>query len=294
MRIRAVGPLFEELYCRFNKPALIYPDPLVFAHQYDDPADREVAALVAACLAYGTVKQIHASVAAALGHMGPSPAAYVSTRAPGMMARDFAGFTHRFTSGAELARLLAGVGRVMARHGSLGACFSAGMREDDETVLPALTVFINALGGGSGLKFLLPSPERGSACKRLLLYLRWMVRRDAVDPGCWAGVPAAKLVMPMDTHIHRFARETGITRRASADMKAALDVTAFFRCIAPGDPVRYDFALTRLGMRRNEETRAQRRELVTAVCAAMKDLEKAGAHMRVHSPRPALAARIQR
>ncbi len=100
----------------------------------------------------------------------------------------------------------------------------------------------------SDMTMLLPSPGKGSACKRLNLFLRWMVRSDDVDPGGWSGVDAGKLIVPLDTHMHRMGLEVGLTRRKQADMQAALEVTRAFRTIAPEDPVRYDFALTRLGI----------------------------------------------
>ena len=91
-------------------------------------------------------------------------------------------------------------------------------------------------------------PSAGSACKRLNLYLKWMIRNDQVDPGCWKKIPPSKLVMPLDTHIFRICSNLGITKRKSADMKTALEITSFFRSINPEDPIKYDFALTRPGI----------------------------------------------
>ena len=96
---------------------------------------------------------------------------------------------------------------------------------------------------------LLPAPRDGSACKRLMLFLRWMVRRDAVDVGEWTSVSPGELVIPLDTHVHRIARELGLTSRATADLAAALEVTESLRAYDPLDPVRFDFSLSRLGIR---------------------------------------------
>ena len=117
-------------------------------------------------------------------------------------------------------------------------------------MLPALARFVGELRSyaGSVLPSLLPSPADGSACKRLNLFLRWMVRKDAVDPGPWTSVPGAKLVVPLDTHMFRIARGLGLTPRRQADLKIALEITAGFRAIRPDDPVRYDFSLTRLAL----------------------------------------------
>ncbi len=104
-------------------------------------------------------------------------------------------------------------------------------------------------GGGVACGRLLCHPAAGSACKRLNLYLRWMVRRDDVDPGGWTGVSPARLVIPLDVHMHRIGRGLGLTQSRYANLRTALEITAAFRRIAPDDPVRYDFALTRLGIR---------------------------------------------
>ena len=148
-----------------------------------------------------------------------------------------------------------GAGRMIRRHGSLGRRFAAGLGAADETVIPALASFVDELArsSGRGLEHLVPRPERGSACKRLNLYLRWMVRSDEVDPGGWKDIDPARLIVPLDTHMYRICRSLGMTERKVADMRAALEVTAAFREIVPEDPVRYDFALTRLGIRRDAD-----------------------------------------
>ena len=96
---------------------------------------------------------------------------------------------------------------------------------------------------------LLPDPDRGSACKRLHLFLKWMVRVDAVDPGGWTVLPPSALVVPVDTHMHRIGLALGLTERGQADIRTALEMTEAFSLVRPDDPVRYDFALTRFGIR---------------------------------------------
>lgn len=237
-----------ELYARYNRRAYVSPDPLQFLYAYDDPADREIVGLVASSLAFGRVPQILASVTRVLDRL-PNPAADVRRAGRAEWRRRLRGFRHRFVTGEDVSDLLYAAGRLLERHGSLEACFTNGHDPSDATVLPALTAFVGALRRESGRRsYLLPSPDDGSACKRLHLYLRWMVRRDDVDPGAWA-VPASKLIVPLDTHMHRIARALGLTARRAADGRTALEVTAAFRAMTPEDPVRYDFALTRLGIR---------------------------------------------
>jgi uncharacterized protein (TIGR02757 family) len=157
-----------------------------------------------------------------------------------------------------MAAMLLAARRLSRDYGSLGACFRAAMAGRDETVLPALEAFAAQLRAAADgdCGHLLPDPTRGSACKRLNLMLRWLVRRDEVDPGGWDDVPAAKLVVPVDTHMHRIAAVIGATARAAADMTTAIEITAAFRSISPLDPVRYDFALTRLGIREDMDLSA--------------------------------------
>ncbi len=239
----------EALYARCNRPEFIYPDPLAAVLRYRKAPDQEVAGLIAAALAFGNVKQILRSVDAVLECL-PQPREALLRATPARLNECFGGFRHRYSDGADLIALLLGMRRTIRAHGSLQNAFTAKSKPGDATVLPALTSFVEELRGDAPENnYLLPDPRRGSACKRLMLYLRWMARRDAVDPGPWRGIAPRLLIVPMDTHMHRMALRLGLTRRRSADLRAALEVTAAFRTIAPDDPVRYDFALTRLGIR---------------------------------------------
>jgi len=240
----------EGLYQRYNRREFVHPDPLEFLYRYDDPRDREIAALVASGLAYGRVRQILKSVESVLERM-PEPARFLRKATAKGLEKTFEGFKHRFTTGEELAGMLTGAKLAIEAHGSLEACFRSAIREDDEDVRRALESFAATLNihcDGEGTT-LVPRPGAGSACKRLNLYLRWMVRKDEVDPGGWEGVPKEKLVVPLDTHMFRICRALGMTGRRQGDMTTALEITAAFRRIAPEDPVKYDFALTRLGIR---------------------------------------------
>ena len=239
----------EELYERYNRRECVHPDPLEFLYDCDHADDGEVVGLVASSLAYGRVAQILRSVGRVLDLLGPSPAAFVDGATKHKLVEALRGFRHRFTSGEEIAALLAGIAGVRRRHGSLQASFMAGMNLRGN-LQAALSAFVAELGDAAGrrLPHLLPSPADGSACKRLNLFLRWMVRHDNVDPGGWDDVPASMLMVPLDVHMHRIGCELGFTGRAQANWRAAEEVTTAFRRMAPADPVRYDFALTRLGM----------------------------------------------
>lgn len=241
--------LLERLYRRYNRATHIGSDPIVFVHQYREPRDREIAGLIASSLAFGNVKQIQQSVASVLNVMGP-PARFVEKSGSAAMMRVFRGFRHRYVTERELCSMLTGARRVLRDFGTLGDCFRAHYDAQDETIVPALGRFVRSFHANNGIEqnYLLPQPDRGSACKRLHLFLRWMVRRDAVDVGDWEGIPPSRLVVPLDTHMHRIGLALGLINRKSADLRTALELTQAFARLSPEDPVKYDFALTRLGM----------------------------------------------
>ena len=245
----------DKLYQTYNRKRYLHPDPLEFLHQYNDMREREIVGLIAASLAYGRVKQILHSVSIVLKIMGPSPVHYIKAADRGRLFKDFSRFRHRFAGGDQLAALLMGIKHLIISYGSLYDCFLTGLKKADTTTLSALTFFVRNLTntGNRSPGHLVPLPERGSACKRLNLFVRWMVRKDAVDPGGWQAVPASKLIVPLDVHMHRVGLGLGLTSRTHADMRTALEITAAFKKIRPKDPVRYDFALTRLGIRREAD-----------------------------------------
>jgi uncharacterized protein (TIGR02757 family) len=224
-------------------------DPIRAVLDYPAPEDREVAGLLAALLAYGRVDLMRAHTRALLDRLGPRPARGVRDDIPNLKGLDY-----RFHRGRDLEALLGGIGRLLDRHGSLGAAFARHWGRDD-SLRPALAGFADELriasgGAGPGLKFLLADPARGGACKRWLLYLRWMVRSGAGDPdfGLWTGIPPSVLLVPLDTHLVRVSGRLGFTVRKTPSWKMAEEVTAALRRVCAEDPVRYDFPLCHLGI----------------------------------------------
>jgi uncharacterized protein (TIGR02757 family) len=239
--------LLEELYRKYSHREQVFPDPVGFLYDYPEAKDREIVGLIASSLAYGRVAQIHKSVASVLEKMLPSPRSYLEKSTNKKLFDNFKGFKHRFTTDYELSLMLIAIKSLLEEHGSLQKYFLAGLQPDDGNVLSAMCHFSQGLMKYSDFdkNSLLPCPTRGSACKRLNLYLRWLGRSDAVDPGGWEEVGASKLLMPVDTHIYRFGLAFRLTDRKSADMKTTLEITDGFKKISPEDPVRYDFTLTK-------------------------------------------------
>jgi len=241
----------EGLYGEWNRPEFIHPDPLEFVLRFREPADQEVAGLIASSLAFGQVRHILKTLGCVFRVLS-SPAAEIEKRSRAELAECFRSFRHRWVSGEELADLLHGIRRLRGDYGSLENFFRSGVRRGDRDVIRPLGPFVDGLKKASGRECpgLLPCPGKGSACKRLMLYLRWMVRKDAVDPGPWTGISPAMLIVPLDTHMFRIGKHFGLINRGTPDLKSALEITRFFRGLVPGDPVRYDFSLTRPGIRK--------------------------------------------
>jgi uncharacterized protein (TIGR02757 family) len=253
-----VYELLEEIYADFNRREYVSPDPLEFLYHYDSPADREIVGLIASSLAYGRVASILASVNRVLSVLGSNPADTLASTDISTLTDRLHGFKHRFTDGREMASFLSGIGRALRAHGTLEKLFCLGMESElgnggssRAGVIEAMDAFAVSVlsGGGLDSSHLLPRTSKGSACKRLALYVRWMVRHDDVDPGGWSKIAPCDIMVPLDTHMFRIASGLGFTARSSADGKTATEVTAAFRRLCPDDPVRYDFALTRFGIR---------------------------------------------
>lgn len=271
-------PFLERLLTRYHRPEFLHSDPLEFVHHYQAPHDREAVALVSALLAYGNVKQIRASVRTVLAAMeraDGSPASFVEMlgrqEGPRRAETALSGFYHRWNRSSHLVLLLRLLGEAWRKDGSLGSLFCAGIGPEDADFTGALDRLIaswkarakvlSPVGADRGFLHLLTAPSAGSTCKRWCMFLRWMGRSDELDPGLWtAGSPlfevgedvrpldSGLLVIPLDTHTGRISQYLGLTARRSLNWKAALEVTAGLRRCDPDDPVKYDFALSRLGI----------------------------------------------
>lgn len=226
-----------------------------FVHRYARPEDKEIVAVLAASLAFGNVKAFRPKIQAVLDVLGDAPARAADDRRA--LLRSLATWKHRLYTGRDVALLLSGARSLQREHGSLGAAFAAGWRASRGELREAASVFVRAIRKRAGLdqesstgaKHLFVDPSNGSAAKRVMLLLRWMIRPDdGVDTGLWADVPASALLVPVDVHVHRLGRNLGLTTRASASWKTAEDITAWLRRFDADDPVKYDFALCHMGM----------------------------------------------
>ncbi len=240
----------EYIYLKYNKKEYINPDPLLFVYNYSEKKNREVAGFIAACLAYGRVEMIMKTVTCVLDKLQPTPHKYLMSRTKKDITNDFKGFKYRFAKDIHLIDLLWGIREVLDSYTSLENCFYHGYSSQDETVLQGLAFLSEKINQNRQAGHLLANPKKKSACKRSLLFLRWMIRKDHVDPGCWGKANPSKLIVPLDTHMYKTGKMLGFTSRKSQDMKTALEITNGFRAILLDDPVKYDFCLTRFGIRK--------------------------------------------
>lgn len=247
--MKKMAHFLERIYTRYTRADLISPDPLEFLARFSRLKDRELAALLAACFAYGNVKQILKNINGILAQMPHGPHAFITQTTPAQMRQIFKGFRYRFTGEEELCAFFGAMRKILKKYGSLENCFLHYYQPTDDTVLPGLCGFARELRVEADLHTLVPDPDKKSALKRLNLFLRWMVRQDAVDPGGWHKVSPAQLIVPLDVHMHRIARNLGLTKRNAADMTTALEISRAFKKCYPHDPIKYDFCLTRFGIR---------------------------------------------
>jgi uncharacterized protein (TIGR02757 family) len=275
-RASALREPLERLYREFDYGARVERDAIRFPLRYPDPRDRELVALLTACLAYGRVDLFGRQLDGLLRVMGPSPAAFVAGFEPRRHAPAFAAFRYRFNRPRDIVAFCVAARDVLARYGTLEKCFLAGDRDADLPIGPPLERFVRTfldadLGEvfprgrlSRGYRHLFPLPSGGGPCKRLHLFLRWMVRREPPDFGLWTGVSPARLLIPVDTHVENMSRAIGLTRRRSRTWRMAEEITARLALIEPADPVKYDFALCHKRM--SGECRDRRDERICAPC----------------------------
>jgi uncharacterized protein (TIGR02757 family) len=255
LRLRST---LDELYDGFDSPDSA-TDPIQVVRRFDRSDDREIVGFCAAALAFGRVTSVLQSIERLVAIMGRRPGEYVRAFDPAREAPKFTGLVHRWTRGDDLMALLWILRQMIDRAGSLEDFFLQGAPTDDDVGRAldsfserALALDVSRAYGRTprrpGVCYFFPRPSAGSACKRLNLFLRWMVRRDAHDLGVWTRVPTSKLVVPLDTHVIRVGQCLRLTRYSSPGWRMAQDITASLRRLDADDPVKYDFALCHLGM----------------------------------------------
>ncbi len=259
---KKIAVLLEEKYALYNHPEFIAPDPLMVVRTYEDLREREFAAFMAAHFALGRACCISDTVRTILNSLcytaqQKTNTNFLSQPLSALLALDesdlmltFNNFVYRFFSVSDLVSLLLALRSVYSFYGSLEALLEKNLASSSGSLVAALTQFISELETANQLRSkwksnLVPSPKNGSACKRLMLFLRWMVRKDAIDPGGWSVLKPSDLLVPLDTHAIRSYRQLGFIQTNAVTIKTVLIVTEHLKHIAPDDPLKYDFVLSR-------------------------------------------------
>jgi uncharacterized protein (TIGR02757 family) len=249
----------DALYRDYNREESV-SDPVHRVRPFADPRDREVAGFCAAALAFGRVASVLNTIDTLFHILGPRPAEFVRNFDPGASHPELRAMVHRWTRGEDIAALLWVLRQMLERAGSIEAFFVAGDADGAPDVSAALDSFstralaldirraYGRVPKRPGVCYFFPRPSAGSACKRLNLFLRWMVRRDEVDLGVWTRLSPARLIVPLDTHVIRLGRCLRLTRYVSPGWRMAADITASLRNLDPADPVRFDFSICHVGM----------------------------------------------
>ncbi len=240
----------EKIYNTYNNRKYVDPDPLIFLYDYPDLKDREIVALIASSFAYGRVGKIIETVEFVLSMMNNEPYNFIINSNREILEEKFKNFVYRFTTQKELIEFNLAIKNKLIKFDTLGNFFKKQYFENDKKILNTLECFVSKLGYETrDIKSLLSLPSKKSACKRLFLFLRWMGRKDEVDPGGWDFLDESKLIIPLDTHMYKISKILNFTDRKQANLKTAVQITNNFKKINKRDPVKYDFALTRYGIR---------------------------------------------
>lgn len=251
----------DSLYKKIHAERLS-SDPLHVVRQFSDQADQEVAGFISALLAVGRADLIIRAVQNLFQRMDHNPTEFIRQFDPYQSEKHFKGFAYRFYNSNDIGLLVYWIKQMFEKAGSIQEFFMKGYRPTDEHVGPSLSHFVRRIGAldsapfykgelpkGSGARHWLTDPDAGSGCKRMNLFLRWMIRSKDIDLGLWKAIPPAKLIIPLDTYIARMGRRLGMTSRKNPDWKMAVEITDNLRRFDPGDPVKYDFVLCHTGMK---------------------------------------------
>jgi uncharacterized protein (TIGR02757 family) len=246
----------------YNRPSFIEADPVCIPHLFTARPDIEIAGLFAAVFAWGNRTTIIAKSRELMQRMDMRPHEFVLNHGEEDL-KGLLSFKHRTFNATDLLYFVEVLKHHYSRHDSMEAAFLTGMGSRDKDMTGSLNGFHSYFFGkvwegvATGT-FEVPTrtrkhiaaPFRGSTCKRLNMYLRWMVRPadGGVDFGIWKGISPSQLVIPIDLHVARVARRFGLLQREPLDWQAALELTAWLRRLDPADPVKYDYALFALGV----------------------------------------------
>ena len=243
--------LLETLHDRYNRESFIEPDPISVPHSFSAPRDQEIAGFMASTIAWGNRKAIVSSSHRMMRYMDNAPYDFVVNSSDAEL-NHLRSYVHRTFNGEDFRDFVLCLRGIIRRWGSIGSFFESSYAEhgDMRCVLSEFRRAFFATEHNPHCEKHLSSIDKGAACKRLNMYLRWMVRRDerGVDLGLWQQIPMSALYLPLDIHTGRIGRAMGLLRRKQNDWRAVEEITSSLRDMCPEDPTRYDYSLFGLGI----------------------------------------------
>jgi len=229
-------------------------DPVWLLHNLKNKNDIELLGFVISCFSYGRVELIVSFITKLLNSINNNVSEFILNYKPSKDGKYIKGFYYRFNTEKDLSDLFVSLSAVLRNYQSLENLFLENFNPGEENIIPALSFFTKKINSFAGKKapasfqYLVPDPGNNSACKRLNLFLRWVVRKDNIDFGLWKNVRKSQLIIPVDVHVFRVSTGLGLINRKSCDLKFAIELTEKLKEFDPEDPVKYDFALCHLGI----------------------------------------------
>lgn len=243
--MRDLKKYLDELVLKYETADFIDKDPIQFPHRFKTKQDIEISALIASSLAFGKREKIVEAVEKIHTIMQNEPYNFCQNYKKND-AKIFQDFKYRYITGENIANLFEGIAKVLQNFDSLEELFLAKHSQNHDTVKEGLIGFVDEILTCDN--YLLPCPTKKSACKRLNLFLKWMVRKPPVDLGIWENVDKSKLIIPLDVHVAKVSRKLGLLQRNANDWQSAYEITTHLRRLDPSDPTKYDFALFGAGI----------------------------------------------
>lgn len=250
--------LILDIYTKYHNPNYLEIDPLLVVHRYKDKKDIEIVGLLAASLAYGRVDIIIRSIEKVLFICNDDLTDFVLNTSYTIKKRKLSNFKHRFNDGEDIALLLESIKIIYKNFGSLEKLFYHSVSNSNGTMKETMEQFCSTFLETAkkiekvtkpSFAYFFPRPSKGSGCKRMNMYFRWMIREnDGIDFGIWKNADPSILIIPVDVHVARVGKEFALTKRKNSDWKTAEEITAALKKLDPKDPIKFDFSLCRFGM----------------------------------------------
>lgn len=243
--------ILDNLYEKYKRK-YSSKDPIWVLHRFNDKKDIEIMGLLIASYSYGQVDLINSFTETLLKRIGNKPHEFTTNFQKRKDKKHLKGLYYRFNSEDDLAELFAVLKKIVLAWGSLKKLFLKGYERSSPNIIPALEKFTSNFAvrrpNNGSYRYLVSNPANNSTCKRMNLFLRWMVRKDEIDTGIWSEIPTSKLIMPVDVHVARSSKSLGLVKRKSVDLKFAIELTEALKKFDENDPVKYDFALCHAGI----------------------------------------------